>query len=126
MPKINKKILIVEDDKSLLWILRQGFSDEGFVVAFAQNGEEGLNIAELENPDLILLDISMPVMDGLTMAKKLRAKNINSQIIFLTNFKDGDHISEAIEISSEIDYIIKSDLDIDQIIGRVKERLGIK
>jgi len=126
MPKINKKILIVEDDKSLLWILRQSFSDEGFTVIFAQDGEEGLNIAEIENPDLILLDISMPKMDGLTMAKILREKNINSKIIFLTNFKDTDHIREAIEIYEEIDYIIKSDLDIDQIIGRVKERLKIK
>jgi len=126
MPKINKKILIVEDDKSFLWILNQSFVEEGFLVIFARDGEEGLKLVETEKPDLILLDILLPKMDGLTMAKKLKEKGLKPQIIFLTNLKDSDHISEAMEIFKEIDYIIKSDLGIDQIIKRVKERLGIK
>ena len=126
MAKINKKILIVEDDKSFLWILRQSFDNEGFSVVFAQDGEEGLKMAVEEKPDLILLDILLPKMDGITMAKKLKEKGVNSQIIFLTNLKDEEHISEAVEIVKETDYIIKSDLHIDQIVARVKERLGIK
>lgn len=126
MAKIDKKILIAEDDKSLLWILRQSFADAGFSVFFAEDGEVGLAIAEKENPDLILLDISMPRMDGITMAKKLKEKGIKSQIIFLTNFKDAEHISEAVALMKYTDYIIKSDLSIDQIISRVKERLGVK
>ena len=65
-------ILIVEDDKSFLWILRQGFEAEGFSVVFAQDGEEALEMAVSEKPDLILLDILLPKMDGITMAKKLK------------------------------------------------------
>jgi DNA-binding response OmpR family regulator len=126
MAKINKKILFVEDDKSFLWILHQSFSEEGFAVVFARDGEEGLRLVETEKPDLILLDILLPKMDGLTMAKKLKEKGFAPQIIFLTNLKDSDHISEAIEIFKEIDYIIKSDLGIDQIIKRAKERLGMR
>jgi len=124
MVKIDKKILIVEDDKSFLWILRQSFEAEGFPVFFAQDGEEGLKMAEEEKPDLILLDILMPKMDGITMAKKLKEKGIKSQIIFLTNLKDVDHISRAVEVSKETDYIIKSDLHVNQIVARVKEKLG--
>lgn len=122
----NKKVLIVDDDKEYLWILRQGFDNEGFSVVFAQDGEEGLKMAEAEKPDLILLDILMPKMDGITMAKKLREKGIKSQIIFLTNLKDEEHISKAVEAVKETEYIIKSDLHIKQIIERVKERLAVK
>jgi len=126
MVDTNKKILIVEDDKAFLWILRQSFTSDGFFVFFAQDGEEGLAVAEKEKPDLILLDILMPKMDGITMAKKLKEKGSKSQIIFLTNLKDAEHISEAVSIANETDYIVKSDLHIDQIVSRVKDRLGIK
>lgn len=126
MDKIDKKVLIVEDDKSFLWILRQSFNGEGFSVVFAQDGEEGLKMAEEEKPDLILLDIMMPKMDGITMAKKLKEKGVNSHIIFLTNLKDDAHISEAVATVKETDYIIKSDIHIDQIVSMVKGRLGIK
>lgn len=126
MQKTDKKVLIVEDDEAFLWILKQSFDGAGFSVFFAQNGEEGLNMAIQEKPDLILLDILMPKMDGLIMAKKLKEAGCNSQIIFLTNFKDTDHINQAVEIVQETDYIVKSDVHVDQIISRVKERLGIK
>lgn len=126
MAKINKKVLIVEDDKSFLWILRQGFDNEGFSVVFAQDGEEGLETAVEEKPDLILLDIQLPKMDGITMAKKLKEKGIKTQIIFLTNFNDPEHISQAVEIVGETDYIVKSDLHLDQIVAMVKQKLGVK
>ncbi len=122
----NKKVLIVEDEKEFLWILRQSLAAGDFKVLYAQDGEEGLKIAEAEKPDLILLDILMPKMDGMTMAKKLKEKGIKSQIIFLTNLKDLDHIHQAMELSKETDYIIKSDLHVDQIVARVKEKLGMK
>ena len=123
--KIDKKVLICEDDKSFLWILRQSFENEGFSVIFAQDGEEGLTMAIGENPDLILLDILMPKMDGITMARKLKENGSKPMIIFLTNFKDAEHISAAVEVFGETDYIVKSDLHVDQIIVRVKEKLGI-
>jgi len=126
MSKTNKKILIVEDDKSFLWILKQSFFDEGFDVIFAQDGIEGLEKIEKEKPDLILLDIEMPKMDGIQVAEKLKQKGDTTKIIFLTNLKDTEHIIQAMEKSKEVDYIIKSDMGVEQIIERVKERLKIK
>lgn len=126
MANLDKKILIVEDDKNFLWLLRQGFIGENLSVVFALDGEDGLDMAVKEKPDLIIIDILLPKMDGITMAKKLKEKGVKSQIIFLTNLKDAEHISEAVEIVKETNYIIKSDLHIDQIVDRVKERLGIK
>ncbi len=126
MENIDKKILLVEDDKNFLWLLRQSFSGEKISVFFALDGEEGLKMAEEEKPDLILLDILLPKMDGITVAKNLKQKGIKSQIIFLTNFKDAEHISAAVEVAKETDYIVKSDLHMDQIVSRVKEKLNIK
>jgi len=122
----GKKILIVEDDQSFFWILKQVFDREGFFVVSAQDGQEGLDMAIEEKPDLILLDISLPRMDGITMAKSLKEKGEKSQIIFLTNFSDAEHIGKAIEIVGETDYIVKADLHVEQIVSVVKTRLGIK
>jgi DNA-binding NarL/FixJ family response regulator len=72
------------------------------------------------------LDISMPKMDGITMAKKLKEAKIASQIIFLTNMKDDGHISEAMEAVPKTEYIIKSDMNLDSILGRIKIRLNLK
>ena len=126
MSKTNKKLLIVEDDKSFLWILRQSFENEGLSVFFAEDGEEGLNMAIKEKPDLILLDILMPKMDGITVAKKLKENGTEAYIMFLTNFKDAEHVSQAVEVVRETDYIVKSDIHIDQIINRVKNKLAIQ
>ena len=120
-----KKILIVEDDKDFLWLLRQSFNDKSLLVLYAVDGQEGLAMAEKEKPDLILIDILLPNMDGITMARHIKAKGIESQMIFLTNLNDLNHIGKAIEIVGETDYIIKSDVSIDAIVARVKEKLGI-
>ena len=126
MADINKKILIVEDDKNFLWILKQSFVSEGFSVVTAENGELGLDLAERENPDLILLDILMPKMDGITVAKKLKEAGSKAQIMFLTNLKDVQHISEAVDTVKETDYLIKSDFHVDAIVSMVKTKLGVK
>ncbi len=123
MTKINKKILIAEDDRSLLSTLQEELTDEGFSVVTALDGEEGLIVAKKEKPDLLLIDIKMPKIDGITMARKLKEAGINVPIIFLTNFDDLQHISEAIEISKS-DYLVKSDWKLKDIVKKVKEKLG--
>jgi len=123
MKKTDKKVLLVEDDKDYLWLLRQNFDSEGIPVIYALDGEQGLEMAKKEKPDLIVVDILMPKMDGIEMAKKIKENGINAQIIFLTNLKDEAHISQAVEALDETDYIIKSDVHIDQIVARVREKL---
>ena len=119
---INKKILIVEDDKDFLAILQKKFTLNGFDIIVAENGEEAIEITEREKPDLILSDVLMPKMDGIAMAKKIRETNKNVPIMFLTNLKDDN----AAERPSEFDYLIKSELRIDDIVAKSKAKLGLK
>ena len=120
----SKKILVVEDSKSYLFILSETLREAGFFVVTAKDGEEGFATAESEKPDLILSDITMPKMDGIAMSRKLREAGNNVAIIFLTNMSDSKHIGEALE--STTDYIVKSDTSVDDIVNRVKEKLSIK
>jgi DNA-binding response OmpR family regulator len=124
MANMHKKVLIVEDDKNYLWVISQKLAEEGFTVATAKDGEEGLAAVEKEKPDLILLDIEMPKMDGITMSKKLKEANIQVPIIFLTNMSDIKHISDAVETAA--DYVIKADISVEGIVARVKTRLNLK
>lgn len=127
MEEKTKKVLIVEDDKDFLWLLRQGFENQGLVMLHAFNGEEGLAMAEKEKPDLIIADIKLPNMDGVAMVKKVREKNIPCQVIFLTNFNDPDYVGEAMNAAKEnADYFVKSDVKMEDIVGRVKNKLGLK
>lgn len=126
---MNKKILVVEDEPSLLGALNNKLIREGFFVLEARNGQVGLDLALKEKPDLILLDIIMPVMDGLTMLKKLREKkdgewNKKVPVIILTNLSDDKNVMEAIKQES-YDYLIKSDWSINEVIGKIKDKLKI-
>jgi len=118
-----RRILIIEDDKDFSWILKQSFVSAGFFVASALNGQEGVALAQKQKPDLILLDILMPKMDGIDVAKKLQEIKSGAAIIFLTNMKDEEHISKAMEVVPKTDYIIKSDLTVGEIVERVKSKL---
>ena len=123
MENLNKKVLIVEDDKDFIWILQQGFDKQGFSLIVAEDGEEGLKKIEEEKPDLILLDILLPKMDGVTVAKKLKERGIKAQIIFLSSLMGKVPVAE--DLVPEADYIIKSSMHIDQLLAKVKEKLGI-
>ncbi len=123
MTELNKKILIAEDDADLLSALQEKFKKEGFSVVTALDGEEGLIVAEKEKPDLLILDIKMPKIDGITMAQKLKKAGTNVPIIFLTNLDDIKHISDAVGVSKS-DYLVKSDWDLDDIVKHVKAKFG--
>ena len=121
------KILIVEDDLHLLNSLRDKLKNEGFIPLVAKDGSQGLRIAIKEKPDLILLDVIMPKMDGLEMLQKLR-KNPWGEIatvILLSNDDDPDHIKETLK-EDATDYLIKSDWSLEDIVIKIKETLGVK
>ncbi len=125
---MNPKILLlVEDDPALAQPLSGQLEKEGFQVLKAQNGEEGLESAKQHHPDLILLDIVMPKMNGLTMLEKLREDEWgkSAQVIMLTNFSDLGNVSQALK-NDVTDYIVKSDWSLDQVISKVKTKLGMK
>ena len=119
-----KKILIVEDDHPLRNAIKDKLSKEDFEILEAKNGTDGLATALEQQPDLILLDIIMPKMDGMTMLKKLRAddKGKNIPVIILTNLSDDKEVAESTE-GGAYDYLIKSDWKIEDVVAKVKEKL---
>ncbi|HEY4515869.1 MAG TPA: response regulator [Candidatus Paceibacterota bacterium] len=129
----DKKVLVIEeieDDASLRNVLHDKLNLEGFRVLDAQNGASGLAIALREHPDLILLDIKMPDMDGITMMKKLRETNEwgkNVPIILLTNLSpDDEKINQAIADNEPAYYLVKADLKIGDLVEKIKDRLSRK
>ena len=121
----NKKILIVEDDQALAHALQNKLTSESFITLSAGNGQEGLNMAEKEKPDLILLDVIMPIMDGLTMLQKMK-KNpdlADIPIILLTNLNDAETVSRALAMGLN-DYLVKTDWKLQDIVKLVREKIG--
>ncbi len=123
---MNKKILIVEDEWPLLKVLTEEFEREKFTVIQARDGVEGLESALQNNPDLILLDIIMPKMDGIMMLKKLREdkRGKNVPVIILTNLNDSETAGEALK-NRAYDYLVKADWRIEDLVKKVSERLNL-
>ena len=118
----SKKILIVEDDKILLEMYHDKFKNEGFSVIAAENGKAGLDKTIEQKPDIILLDIMMPVMDGKTMLKKLREfpQFKRLPVIVLTNAGDVENIRETQRYDNACEFLIKSNVSVDEVVNKVK------
>lgn len=121
----DKKILIIEDEEAVRKSLATTLEKEGFKVFSAENGEEGLQIALKEHPDLILLDILMPKKDGLEVLKELRADKWGSEVpvIILTNLSSHEYVAETIRYGV-FDHLIKSDWDIADVVKKIKSKLA--
>lgn len=125
--RLNKKVLIVEDEAPLRNAVSDILSFEGFDVFQAKNGQEGLDTALKEHPDMILLDLMMPIMDGLTMLEKLREDQEygkNAAVILLTNINDPEKVAMATEAGS-YDFLVKSDWNIEDVVKKIKGRLNL-
>ena len=128
----NKKqtILIVEDEPALLKAYVERFVDEGFLVLKASNGQEGYDEALKSKPDILLLDILMPVMDGLTMMQNLRENkdwDKTVPIVFLTNLSSNEErIMKIITENKPAYYFSKSSLTLQAIVDTIREKLALK
>ena len=81
----GEKILIVDDSKTIRKILATSLTKVGYQVEFAENGQEGLEVFAQTNPDLVLLDVDMPIMDGFSMLENLKeVSSFSSPVLFLT------------------------------------------
>ena len=125
----KKKILIVDDDFFIRDIYSTVLKSEGFEVIMAENGKEGLKKTLSEIPDLILLDVLMPIEDGLTMLQKLRERNDYGKkvpVILLTNLSAGNEdIIRKIAKTEPVYYIVKASLTPHQVVEKVKERMSL-
>ena len=118
------KILLVEDNEMNRDMLSRRLTKKGFEVVIAINGQEGVDMASSENPDLILLDMSLPVMDGWTAAGHLKASDAtkNIPIIALTAHAMAEDREKALGAGCD-DYDTKP-VDFKRLLGKINERLG--
>ncbi len=113
-----KKILITEDDPGILLSLKDEFESEGYTVYSAEDGEKGLEIAKQQRPDLIILDIMLPVTDGYEVCKRLRMEGDTTPIIMLTvKDKEIDRVL-GLELGAD-DYVTKP-FSLRELMARVK------
>ncbi len=116
----NKRILIVDDEKRIVDIVAYNLKKEGFEVLCAYDGEDGLNLALNEKPDLIVLDIMMPKMDGFEVCKRIRTK-LQTPIIMLTaRVEEADKVM-GLELGAD-DYVTKP-FSNKELIARIKANI---
>ena len=120
----NKKhILVVEDENTLAFALKKKLESAGYIVNVALDGKEALNKIEQEKPDLVLLDLILPVMDGFTVLRELKKKPEyeSMPVIVLTNLSSDEDIADVLNAGGT-DYFIKTEHSLDDIILTVKNK----
>ncbi|MGN0169257.1 MAG: response regulator [Lachnospiraceae bacterium] len=123
----NYSVLLVDDEEDVIAVIRKKMNWEelGFeVIGYAQNGIEALEIAENQTVDVVLTDIKMPYMDGLTMAKQMKELNPGVKIIIFSGFDEFEYAKEAIEVEAE-KYILKpvNITELTDVFSRIKTEL---
>jgi CheY-like chemotaxis protein len=123
---MDKTVLLVDDDNLVLKTLGDSLTQSGFKVSVAPNGKQGLEAAIATHPDIVLADIRMPEMDGLTMLERLRADEWGKQVpvIMLTTDESTGSINQAMQSGVTV-YISKSGSTPDEITAAVKTALGL-
>lgn len=118
-----QKILIVEDDQTYQKVLKDFLSVNGYRVLQAYDGKEGLRLANSEKPELILLDVLMPIMDGLAMLTELRksAYGKTANVIFLTNYDADDIILKSVTDNKPLFYFVKSNIDLKSLLEKITD-----
>ena len=115
---MSKKILIVEDDPGIQLSIKDEFESLGYRVYTADDGEHGLKMVSKDNPDLIILDIMLPVLDGYEVCKKLRSEGDNTPIIMLT-VKDKE-IDKVLGLEFGADDYVTKPFSLRELVARVK------
>jgi CheY-like chemotaxis protein len=120
----KQRVLLVEDDGFLASIYAQKLEVEGYDVSFATNGEDGLKLAQKDHPNLILMDILMPKMDGFEMLERLKADEATKVIpvLVLSNLGQKEDVERCIKLGAA-GYVIKAHSLPHETVKRIKEIL---
>lgn len=118
----QKKVLIVEDDPTLGDALSIKLQKENFITLRATNGQEGLETINVQKPDVVLLDLMMPVMDGKTMLTKVREipEFKKLPVLVLTNAGEVENINNMMTINEAVEFLVKSNTSLEEIIVKIK------
>ncbi|HBU06664.1 MAG TPA: response regulator [Candidatus Magasanikbacteria bacterium] len=126
----DKKIIsvhLVEDDTFLANIYKTKFEMEGFKITHSENGEAGLNDIKKKKPDIVLLDILLPKMDGFVVLQEIKKDPDTKDIpvILLTNLGQKDDVEKGLEMGAS-DYLIKAHFKPSEVVEKVREILKLK
>jgi DNA-binding response OmpR family regulator len=118
-------VLLVEDDTMLVDMYKMKFESEGWTVHTAGNGMEGLSALEKNIPDILLLDVIMPQMDGFSMLKKVKENDAwkNLPVVLLTNLGQDNDVKRGMELGAN-DYLVKANLTPQQVVDKVRELIA--
>ncbi|EXX85983.1 hypothetical protein BG53_06710 [Paenibacillus darwinianus] len=120
----DKKVLIVDDQNGIRILLMEVFSSEGYATFQASNGKLALEIVKKESPDLVLLDMKIPGMDGLEILKHVKAINREIKVIMMTAYGELDMIKEATELGALMHFTKPFDIDEMRIAVNMQLRGG--
>lgn len=120
---MTKKILIVDDQFGIRILLKEVLQKEGYTTFQASNGQKAIDIVKNEKPDLVLLDMKIPGMDGIEILTKLKEINQNIQVIIMTAYEELDMIQEAIQLGA-LTHVAKP-FDIEDLVKEVKKFLSM-
>lgn len=115
------KVLVVEDEPQMAGFLARGLSDEGYVINIASDGEQAISLAATMEPDLIILDLKLPVKDGLTVCRELRAQSFRAPILILTALGGDDDVVAGLDGGAD-DYVPKP-FDFAVLLARIRALL---
>ncbi|MDP2929267.1 MAG: response regulator [Candidatus Omnitrophota bacterium] len=97
---VNKtKILVIDDEKDLCFLFKKILTPEGYTVFTAGNGYDGIKINQKSDPDIILLDLKMPGIDGIETLRRIRKKDSGVIVIIITGYGDAETIREAEDLN---------------------------
>ena len=121
----KKKILVIEDDNTISNMYKIGLTNDGYEVVIAKDGQEGLELSASEKPDIILLDIIMPKIDGFAVLGRLKENPVTKEIpVFLLTNLGQDEDKERGKKLGAVDYVVKADLTPMQISEKIKTYLN--
>lgn len=116
----DTKIAIIEDQEEIAEMYRFKFETEGFQAEVAENGQIGFKMVEEFQPDIILLDLMMPIQDGPATLNQLKAAGIKTPVVILTNLGKEEASKRILATENVVDFLIKADCTPKQVLERVK------
>jgi CheY-like chemotaxis protein len=120
-----KTVLIVEDEQSMQRALKNKLTRAGYEVQTAGDGMEAITMLKSSQPDLVLLDLIMPKMDGISVLRQMKEdERLRAvPVVILTNLSAGDKVAEAMHLGT-FDFLVKANYSLDDVLKKVTDRLG--